>query len=264
MPRSSLVRLAPLALATACALNGSLRASADALPQAQTQPAPAPNSTAAASAVFDLDFPGGTVEEYLAHVRARSGQPSVVVLSPELNAMRMQPVKVARVSMGGAVRIVEALPTPTTASPPFRIRLSGTGTTLPGEQMVWILSLEHAPTKPPQPVDAPQVSVLRLAEIMNAEGPDGLDEEKVDTLLEAIGIGVAMLSETTPSSVAEETRRQRLIEYEAGLAPAPSRSEVQSRTTFEIKLHKRSGLLFLRGTEREIMLAHEVIANLAN
>jgi hypothetical protein len=231
MPRSNLVRLVPLALAAACALHAHVHA----LPQdAQPQPTLAPNSAAASAAVFDLDFPGGTVEEYLAHVRARSGQPSVVVLSPELNAMPMQPVKVARVSLGGAVRIVEALPTPSTSDPPFRIRLSSTGIPVDGEQMVWILSLEHVPTKPPQPGDAPQVSVLRLADFMNAEGPNGLDEEKVDTLLEAIGIGVAMLSEPTPSATSDETRRQRYIEYENGVAPAPSRSQVQSRSTFEI------------------------------
>lgn len=56
--------------------------------------------------IVDLDFPGGTIEEYIAAVHEATGKPFNIITSPEVAAMRLGPVRLRSASSNIVVEAV--------------------------------------------------------------------------------------------------------------------------------------------------------------
>lgn len=182
---------------------------------------------AAGATLFDIDFPGGTLTDYFALIRKAPNAANVIVLSEELKTMPVPPIRAERVSVDAAIQLVASLPL-AKQDEDFRLRLNPSNPTQPGEQRIWVLSIDRPArqARPARPLPAVSTGLYDLS--LFKERP-----EAVAALLEAIGVGIEL-----------------------------GNSEGRERT-FAMKLHERSGLLFARGTMEELAMVENVISLMA-
>ncbi|MBL9150543.1 MAG: hypothetical protein JNM94_17790 [Phycisphaerae bacterium] len=169
-----------------------------------------------------IDFPGGSVSEYLDFVRKASGFDNVVVGDDAILALKMPRVKVRRVTGTAAVLLLQTL------------RFDSNGNDVR-------LAVENIPGDPDGlGIDAMPVLVIDfdarsrtaipsaaiVTQVINLSAYQKYEPETVKALLGALDVAVKMQGD--PKNV-------------------------------EIKLHEGTGLLFVKGNERDVNLINETV-----
>jgi hypothetical protein len=169
-----------------------------------------------------IDFPGGTVAEYLELVRTASGFDNVVVGSDAILALKMPRVKVRRITGTAAVLLLQTLRFDTNGN---SVRM--TVDTVPGDpdgvgiDALPVLVVDLDPSSQNViPSEAVRTEVVNLSAFQKYE-PNTVKE-----LLGAIEVGIGLEKRPTP---------------------------------IEVKLHEGTGLLFVRGTDSDLRLVTETI-----
>lgn len=169
-----------------------------------------------------IDFPGGSVAEYLDFVRKASGFDNVVVGDDAILALKMPRVKVRRVTGTAAVLLLQTLRFDSSGN---EVRL--TVENIPGDpdgvgidaMPVLVIDFDaHSRTAIP--------SAAIVTQVINLSAYQKYEPETVKALLGALDVAVKMQGD--PKNV-------------------------------EIKLHDGTGLLFVKGNERDVNLINETV-----
>jgi hypothetical protein len=173
-----------------------------------------------------IDFPGGTVGEYLDLVRKVSGFDNIVIGNENIKALGMPAVRVKRVTGTAAVILLQSL----------RFSLGGNPTGL---------SVEHLPGDPSGiGIEADPVIVIDLIEGVHAE-PER----------QRIGTEVFDLSDYAKHE--PKTLEQLLDAVRVAV-------EMQGKSSdFRLSLHEGTGLLFVRGNVSDIEMSSRTIRTFA-
>lgn len=198
----------------------------------QTREASAP-ATAYISPVVSIDFPGGTVSTFIDALRkAVAPQPVNVILSKDASTAVIAPISLRQVALDTALMAIE--PAAGNASGGWhisRINVRGQGESQE-TSIAPAFSIDHMPRRaamsPPQPM---AVEVFSIAELIRQQG----------------GVGVPLMKDV-PLLATVLSAVESAVELQAD-------SEVKP----ELKFHEPSGLLILRGTERDHRAVRQVI-----
>lgn len=168
--------------------------------------------------VVSLDFPGGTLREYVGAVQRAAGKDTVNVLLPaEAADLPLPPISMKDVSARTALEAVQwAFP----QMGPHRVDVTPFGSPESGSPtfaVAYMAMGDRGPVPPSQPARPRDVEVFSIRELIEpAEGGDGVP---VETLLTSIEAALSL--------------------KDVGVAP-------------DLKFHEDSGLLIVRGTGEQI------------
>lgn len=167
--------------------------------------------------LISLDFPGGTVGQYLELVRKASGFDNIVIGSEGINALKMPPVKVKRITGTAAVMLLQS------------VRL----TTARGYAMLGVEQVSGDPSG--VGIDAESVMVVNR-----------VDNDSGDT-------ASVVTTEVFDLSVYKRNEPESLT---ALIDAVRTAVELQGPSEhFKLALHEGTGLLFVRGAEEDIEIA---------
>lgn len=179
------------------------------------------------SATVTIAFPGGTVGEYLAALRAAAGEmPINVAFTGGVEELAMPPVSFRGVQLDTAIRAIANLAAPRGG----RVRVQGSGDQQP----------------PGFGVGAPMF-VVSLERPREADG--------IETVTRVMSLAVLTPPRADPASGL--TADIALSAVEAAL-----QADRTAGTPADIRFHKDSGLLFVTGTPGQCGLVEEVLARL--
>ncbi len=172
-----------------------------------------------------IDFAGGTLGEYLALVAKTSKVGNIVIGDERMNALRMPPVRVRKITGTAAVLLLESL----------RFSLDGTSAAI---------GVQHVPGDPEaQGIEAESVLVLDL--LMNEQ----------PTRAVALRTEIFDLQE---AKRADPVKLPAIIDAVRAAVALNGASE-----HFKLSLHEGTGLLFARGSEEELDIAVRTVQALS-
>ncbi|MBU3729405.1 MAG: hypothetical protein FGM37_09200 [Phycisphaerales bacterium] len=184
---------------------------------------------------FDLDFPGGTLHDYVVALRAASGFQNIVI---DGNAGRLAapPVSLRGVSLGTVMENLEQTPMrdqakPTAAIFPMVAPIQAAEPDLNGRARFRVELYRVFEPAPPAPTSK---SMIREVNVYRLNAQDG---------------------QTVPSADLVRDVRSA-IEMACSLAGIP---DVTNDTTLQVAFHAPSGLLIVSGTKDVMRIADTVI-----
>ncbi len=172
-----------------------------------------------ASALIDVDFPGGTLRDYLQSLQKASGYRNVVVSQEELYAVPLPAIALSSVTPHAAVRVLESMPF-TIGSTRGWVRLQQITQMRGEEQPVFVATLEKEST----PGGAKRQPVI--TRVFDLSTLQKYEPEQLKALLEAIGVGIELVGQSNE---------------------------------FATKFHPGSGLFFVKGTPSDIDVVEQAI-----
>jgi hypothetical protein len=218
----------PLLALGACLLGATIVLGTAAPVWSQNQPAAdRPNPVAPRRFTFGVNFPGGSVKDFVASLRKASGDvPVNVVVSGDTEGLVLPEIVFEQVTVANAVESLQYLNLPNHV-----IQISSLDESLPDG--VLVISAYRRPAANPTGAAAPaqdvssdqQVSIFSLAELVQTDADDDSATADVSTLLAAV---------------------------DAALDMADAKGA-------EIKFHPDSSLLIVRGTGRQIGLVKQLL-----
>jgi hypothetical protein len=184
---------------------------------------------------FDLDFPGGTLEDFVAALRAASGFQNIVI---DGNAGRLAapPVSLRGVSLGTVMENLGQTPLRDPAKPaapifPMVADIQAAEPALDGKTRYRVELYRVFEPAPPAPISK---SMIREVTVYRLNAPDG--------------------PAVPPADLVRDVRSA--IEMACSLAGI---ADVSSDTTLQVAFHAPSGLLIVSGTKDVMRIADTVI-----
>lgn len=188
------------------------------------------------ASTVSIDFPGGTVEEFVTSVLGTFELVPPVYANDDIRALRMTAVKTHQMSIAAALDLLVRVPPTDAYGQPVRLRVSGTGNEVPGaprysgrqsassaeealiDQRSRVIVIERDPRANTAAEPARRAAIFLP--------PSRSSDAAIDELLDAISVAVH-LEKRSP--------------------------------TFVAKMHKPSRMLIVRGTEDELGLVAQVV-----
>ncbi|GJQ31097.1 MAG: hypothetical protein HBSAPP03_29810 [Phycisphaerae bacterium] len=203
-------------------------------PDGATTPSPA-ITTESPGPILTVDFQGGTVAEYVAALRAATGkEPVNVILSREAAAVTLAGISLRSVSLDVAIQAVE--PAAGAAQGRFAIRrITPLARSASGGAPVY--SVDYKANEPPLPISGRTTPSTGMT-------PMSSEELAVFSLRDVTEGDGAVRTETVLTAV------QAALELSAAADASPP----------ELKYHQDSGLLIVRGSNRQRSAVAESIA----
>lgn len=233
MTRSA-ARDAALALAalTLAAISSFAQTPETTMPPEQQRALAARSAAAAAAAglegpLVSVNFPGGTVADYVAALRAAAAPaPANVAVSEEMATVRLPAIRLDKVSIFSALRVIEAI-APQQPGRQWQVRSYGSPAPDGAAALAYSISITPAGISPAGPAAPPQL--LRTLAMREVVG-DGPGAVKVETALTAVETALSMIAD--PAS------------------------------KFDLKFHPESFLLFVHGSPQHVEAASAVLSQL--
>ncbi len=196
-------------------------------PSGRADPVPQP-APKALEPTFNVDFPGGTVREYIELVRRESakggGAPANITVTEAAAQFRVPRVQLTSVTAGGAVGFLSRGDN----GGESRLYMESTG----GDREHQVFSIFVQRLGPLTLTPKPSLLVVSLSDLMNAKGsaPEQQDKQ-LQTILSAVETALKI-------------------------------GAVESDSAAQLTVHRESGMLLVRGSEAERAIAGDVLTKL--
>lgn len=183
------------------------------------------------AATVSVDFPGGTVEEFVAAALGKFGFVPPVYGDDAIRSLRVRPVKTHRMSISAALELLTRVPPTDASGEPVRLRITGAGETIVGGASP-VVAAERT------------VDLQRSRVIVIERDPEALE------LSQPVRRAAIFLPPTRSSDAAIE----ELLDAISVAVHLEKRSP-----TFVAKMHRPSRMLIVRGTEDELGVVAQVV-----
>jgi len=148
------------------------------------EPAP-PKSTPAAQQTINLQFPGGTLDEYIKAVQTAAGKINLIVEAPEARDIRVPSVKLESVTVRAALDLVKGLPKLADGTN-VQVTLEEFGGVQGDDRIIPVLRLRTSPFSNFQFIPPPEVRVWNIGDLL-------ADKKKPEGVLTAVETAVGLL-----------------------------------------------------------------------
>lgn len=183
------------------------------------------------AATVSVDFPGGTVEEFVTAALGKFEFVPPVYGDDAIRSLRVRPVKTHRMSISAALELLTRVPPTDASGEPVRLRITGAGETIVGGASP-VVAAERT------------VDLQRSRVIVIERDPEALE------LSQPVRRAAIFLPPTRSSDAAIE----ELLDAISVAVHLEKRSP-----TFVAKMHRPSRMLIVRGTEDELGVVAQVV-----
>jgi hypothetical protein len=173
-----------------------------------------------------LDFPGGTVEEYVRAIGAKPKLPGPIFVSRELAQLRMRPIELRGLEFRKALALLSKLPPTNDAGQAVPLEASWVGEVAPASDAAQKLEDYRRAILIVAPVESAARKSDATRRAAFALGEESISKPALTTLFDAIAVATNMDGESK---------------------------------TFKAQYHEPSGLLIVRGTRDELGVVAQIV-----